>query len=114
MDAANVDLKAFTERFYRDVCAGHLQDVLDTLVYLKRETDVWFEITTLLIPELNDSDVELEAECLQIELQPLRVDAVLFGLLEHLGEVHGGQDRAREQRLDLVGARFFREEGKQR
>ena len=63
MDAANVDLKAFTERFYRDVCAGHLQDVLDTLVYLKRETDVWFEITTLLIPELNDSDAELEAEC---------------------------------------------------
>jgi len=63
MDAANVDLKAFTERFYRDVCAGHLQDVLDTLVYLKRETHVWFEITTLLIPELNDSDAELEAEC---------------------------------------------------
>jgi pyruvate formate lyase activating enzyme len=63
MDAANVDLKAFTEGFYRKVCAGHLQDVLDTLVYLKRETDVWFEITTLLIPGENDSPAEIEREC---------------------------------------------------
>ncbi len=61
MDAANVDLKAFTERFYRDVCASHLQPVLDTLVYLKRETSVWFEITTLLIPGENDAEDELEA-----------------------------------------------------
>ena len=61
MDAANVDLKAFTERFYHALCAGHLQPVLDTLVYLKYETDVWFEITTLLIPGENDSDEELEA-----------------------------------------------------
>ena len=59
MDAANVDLKAFTERFYHKVCAGHLQPVLDTLVYLKHETDVWVEITTLLIPGENDSDQEL-------------------------------------------------------
>jgi pyruvate formate lyase activating enzyme len=63
MDAANVDLKAFTESFYEKLCAGHLQDVLDTLVYLKHETDVWFEITTLLIPGENDSDGELEREC---------------------------------------------------
>ena len=63
MDAANVDLKAFTESFYTKVCAGHLQDVLDTLVYLKRETDVWFEITTLVIPGENDSDGEIEREC---------------------------------------------------
>ena len=63
MDAANVDLKAFTESFYSRVCAGHLHDVLDTLVYLKRETDVWFEITTLLIPGENDSDAEIEREC---------------------------------------------------
>jgi len=61
MDAANVDLKGFTEKFYHDLCAGHLQPVLDTLVYLKRETNVWFEITTLLIPGHNDSDEELEA-----------------------------------------------------
>lgn len=60
MDAANVDLKGFTEEFYRDICSASLQPVLDTLVYLKRETSVWFEITTLLIPGLNDSDAELE------------------------------------------------------
>ena len=60
MDAANVDLKGFTERFYKQVCAGSLQPVLDTLVYLKHHTDVWFEITTLLIPGENDSEQELE------------------------------------------------------
>jgi len=61
MDAANVDLKAFTERFYHDVCAGHLQPVLETLEYLKHETSVWFEITNLVIPSLNDSDQEFDA-----------------------------------------------------
>ena len=61
MDAANVDLKAFSERFYWKITGGHLQPVLDTLVYLKRETDVWFELTTLLIPGENDSDAELDA-----------------------------------------------------
>jgi pyruvate formate lyase activating enzyme len=61
MDAANVDLKAFSEEFYRKVCGGHLQPVLDTLVYLRHETKVWFEITTLLIPGLNDSDSEIDA-----------------------------------------------------
>ena len=61
MDAANVDLKAFSEDFYRRVCSGHLEPVLDTLVYLKRETGVWLEITTLLIPGENDSDAEIEA-----------------------------------------------------
>ena len=61
MDAANVDLKGFTERFYRDVCGGRLQPVLDTLIYLKRHTNVWLEITTLLIPGENDSERELEA-----------------------------------------------------
>jgi pyruvate formate lyase activating enzyme len=60
MDAANVDLKGFTEQFYNKICAGHLQPVLDTLVYLKKETDVWFELTTLLIPGENDSEGELE------------------------------------------------------
>ncbi len=60
MDAANVDLKGFTERFYKQICAGQLQPVLETLAYLKRETRVWFEITTLLIPGENDSDAELE------------------------------------------------------
>jgi len=59
MDAVNVDLKAFTESFYRHICHAELQPVLDTLVYLKRETEVWLEITTLLIPGENDSDAEL-------------------------------------------------------
>jgi pyruvate formate lyase activating enzyme len=61
MDAANVDLKGFTEAFYQQLCSGHLQPVLDTLTYLKHKTDVWFEITTLLIPGENDSEAELEA-----------------------------------------------------
>jgi pyruvate formate lyase activating enzyme len=63
MDAANVDLKAFTEDFYFKLTGSHLQPVLDTLIYLKRETDVWFEITTLLIPTKNDSDQEVTAMC---------------------------------------------------
>ena len=61
MDAANVDLKAFSETFYRDVCAGHLQPVLETLEYLKHQTRVWFEITNLMIPGLNDSEDETDA-----------------------------------------------------
>jgi pyruvate formate lyase activating enzyme len=61
MDAANVDLKAFTDDFYVKLTGAHLQPVLDTLVYLKRETNVWLEITTLLIPGQNDSDAELSA-----------------------------------------------------
>jgi pyruvate formate lyase activating enzyme len=63
MDAANVDLKAFTDDFYFKLTGAHLAPVLDTLAYLKHETKVWFEITTLLIPGQNDSDAELEAEC---------------------------------------------------
>jgi pyruvate formate lyase activating enzyme len=59
MDAANVDLKAFSERFYHHVTGGHLQPVLETLEYLVRETSVWTEVTTLLIPGENDTDAEL-------------------------------------------------------
>jgi len=61
MDAANVDLKGFTEEFYQSMCGGHLQPVLDTLLYLRKETSVWLEITTLLIPGKNDSPAEIEA-----------------------------------------------------
>jgi pyruvate formate lyase activating enzyme len=71
MDAANVDLKAFTEEFYAQTCAAHLQPVLETLEYLRHETDVWFEITNLLIPGKNDSDEE--------------VDAMTSWIVEHLG-----------------------------
>jgi len=60
LDAANVDLKAFTEEFYKRVCVAHLDPVLETLEYLRHETDVWFEITTLLIPGRNDGDEELD------------------------------------------------------
>lgn len=63
IDAANVDLKAFTEDFYYRLTGSQLQPVLDTLRYLKHETGVWFEITTLLIPGHNDSDEELTAMC---------------------------------------------------
>jgi pyruvate formate lyase activating enzyme len=61
MDAANIDLKGFTEDFYRKVCGAELGPVLDTLEYLHRETRVWLEVTTLLIPGLNDSEAELQA-----------------------------------------------------
>ncbi|MGF1727024.1 AmmeMemoRadiSam system radical SAM enzyme [Photobacterium nomapromontoriensis] len=71
MDAANIDLKAFTERFYHKICSGHLAPVLDTLLYLKHETDVWFEITTLLIPGEND--------------RPQEIDSLTRWVYDHLG-----------------------------
>jgi pyruvate formate lyase activating enzyme len=61
MDAANIDLKAFTDSFYRKLSSAGLEAVKDTLRYLVHETDVWTEITTLLIPGHNDSDAELDA-----------------------------------------------------
>jgi pyruvate formate lyase activating enzyme len=63
MDAANVDLKAFSERFYHRLTGAHLQPVLDNIEWLVRETEVWVELTTLLIPGENDSDSELHALC---------------------------------------------------
>ena len=63
IDAANVDLKAFSETFYHKLTFSHLNDVLDTLVWLKNETNIWFEITTLLIPDENDSDEEIQKMC---------------------------------------------------
>ena len=60
MDAANIDLKSFDEKFYHKLTGAHLQPVLETLQYLYHETDVWLETTTLLIPGKNDSDKELE------------------------------------------------------
>ncbi len=63
LDAANIDLKGFSEDFYRDLTGGSLQPVLDTLVWIRRETEIWLEVTTLLIPGLNDDDEMLAAEC---------------------------------------------------
>ncbi|MGZ4318643.1 MAG: AmmeMemoRadiSam system radical SAM enzyme [Gaiellaceae bacterium] len=59
--AANIDLKSFDDGFYRRICGGRLAPVLETIEYVARETDVWLELTTLLIPGLNDSDAELDA-----------------------------------------------------
>ena len=59
MDAANVDLKAFTDSFYHRLCGGHLGPVLDMLAYIRHETNCWLEITTLLIPGCNDSPTEI-------------------------------------------------------
>ncbi|MEE9312909.1 MAG: AmmeMemoRadiSam system radical SAM enzyme [Planctomycetota bacterium] len=63
IDAANVDLKGFTDDFYKRVCIAKLEPVLETLKYLKHETDVWLEITTLLIPTKNDSEDEIKRMC---------------------------------------------------
>ncbi|MBC8068483.1 MAG: AmmeMemoRadiSam system radical SAM enzyme [Deltaproteobacteria bacterium] len=63
IDAANVDLKAFSERFYRKLCFAELEPVLDTLQWLVRETEVWLEVTTLLIPGENDSETEIDRMC---------------------------------------------------
>ncbi len=61
MDAANVDLKAFTETFYKQLCTASLDPILETLKYLKHETNVWFELTNLVIPGHNDDEKEFEA-----------------------------------------------------
>jgi pyruvate formate lyase activating enzyme len=71
MDAANVDLKAFSEHFYEKICFAKLGAVLDTLAWIKSETKVWLEVTTLLIPEHNDSERE--------------VDQLVSWFVEHLG-----------------------------
>ena len=63
IDAANIDLKAFTEGFYGKITMTHLQPVLDTLRWLRHETGVWFEITNLIIPTLNDGDSEFKELC---------------------------------------------------
>ncbi|GMU86693.1 MAG: AmmeMemoRadiSam system radical SAM enzyme [Ignavibacteriales bacterium] len=72
ISAANVDLKAFSEHFYRKLTVSHLQDILDTLIWLRHETDIHTEITTLLIPDENDSDDEIKKMC--------------GWILEHLGD----------------------------
>ncbi len=60
IDAANIDLKAFSEMFYHKLTFSHLAPVLNTLIWLKNETNIWFEITTLLIPKENDSEEEIK------------------------------------------------------
>ena len=110
MDAANVDLKAFTDRFYRKICGARLEPVLDTLRYLRHETDVWFELTTLLIPGENDSPEELGRDdpLGRRRARPRRADALhrLPPRLQdarHAGDpagdpLPGPPDRARQRR----------------
>lgn len=63
MDAANIDLKAFSDEFYRKICLAHLAPILDTIKYVKKETNCWLELTTLLIEGENDSEDEIKQEC---------------------------------------------------
>jgi pyruvate formate lyase activating enzyme len=106
MDAANVDLKAFTERFYQKLCFGHLDPVLETLRYLKLESAVWFEVTTLLIPDENDSADEIARLC-DWYVQNLGPDVPLhfsafhadFKLLGHAHTPASTLARARSQAL---------------
>jgi pyruvate formate lyase activating enzyme len=109
MDAANVDLKAFTDDFYRKVAAGRLGPVLETLLYLRWETDVWFEITNLLIPGLNDGDAEL-TEMTQWVVENLGAEVPM-----HFTAFHPDYrmlDRPRTPRETLLRARrIAREQG---
>ncbi|MFW6060005.1 MAG: AmmeMemoRadiSam system radical SAM enzyme, partial [Phycisphaeraceae bacterium] len=112
MDAANIDLKAFTETFYRKLTQTQLQPVLDTLEYLKNETNVWFEITTLVIPEQNDSSAEIDQLCAWV-LEHLGPDVPLhftafhpdFKMMDTPATPHSTLNRCRQQALD-AGIRY--------
>lgn len=103
IDAANIDLKGFTEEFYQKYCFAELEPVKKTLKYLKRETDVWLEITTLLIPDLNDGDEEIHHMCDWIT-ENLGTDVPLhftafhpdFKMSDHLPTPHSTLLRARK------------------
>ena len=104
MDATNIDLKAFTEHFYEKLCFAHLGPVLDTLRYLKHETKVWLEITTLLIPDHNDSEQEVAQLCAWVlenlgPLTPLHFTAFHpdFKLLDQPGTPSATLARARRR-----------------
>jgi pyruvate formate lyase activating enzyme len=102
MDAVNVDLKAFSDRFYRKLCGGHLEPVLETLEYIANETGIWLEITTLVIPGENDSDEEIE-EMTQWVADRLGPDVPL-----HFSAFHPAwklTDRPRTSRATLRRAR---------
>ena len=125
MDAANVDLKAFTEPFYEKVTASHLQPVLETLQYLKHETGVWLELTTLMIPGLNDSERRdrRDDRVGRRKARPGRADA-LHGVPPRLQDAgdpadaagdarHGASHRAPQRSpLRLYGQRSRRGRGK--
>jgi len=100
LDGINVDLKAFTEDFYRDQCGGRLEPVKRNIAHMVRETDIWVEVTTLLIPGLNDSDEELRAMAAWLA----EVD---LDLVWHVTAFHPDyqmQDRPRTTQRDLARA----------
>ncbi len=107
IDAANIDLKSFSEDFYKRLCGGRLQVVLDTLLYLAHETEVWFEITTLLIPGENDSDREIDQLSSWVRDNlgtdvPLHFSAFYpaFKMMDHQPTPAATLTRAREIALD--------------
>ncbi len=102
MDAANVDLKAFSEAFYREHCGGALAPVLETLCHIRRHTACWLEITNLLIPGLNDSDAEVRALCQWIQTE-LGADTPLHFSAFH--PAHKMRDRDRTPLATLTRAR---------
>ena len=95
MDAANVDLKGFTEDFYRHITYSHLQPVLDTLHWLKNETDVWFEITNLVIPQANDSPDEFRRMCDWMLDTGRRRAGPLYGVPSRLPDARPAEHAAR-------------------
>jgi len=112
IDAANVDLKGFTERFYYKNTFSHLKDVLDTLAWLKNETNVWIELTTLLIPDENDSDEEIKNECDWIlknlgENVPLHFTAFHpdFKMLDKIPTLHSTLTRAKNI-AEVIGIKY--------
>jgi len=112
IDAANVDLKGFRERFYYKNTFSHLNDVLDTLLWLKNETNVWIELTTLLIPGENDSDEEIKNECDWIlknlgENVPLHFTAFHpdFKMLDKIPTPHSTLIRARNV-AEAIGIKY--------
>lgn len=107
MDAANVDLKAFSERFYKKLTLSELQPVLDNLIWLKKESNTWFELTNLMIPNENDSEAEISEMCDWI-LNNLGDDVPIhftafhpdYKLLDHSSTPSETLQRAREQALN--------------
>jgi pyruvate formate lyase activating enzyme len=121
LDAANVDLKAFTDEFYFKLTGAHLAPVLDTLRYIKHETNTWLEITTLLIPGKNDSDAELEAMTQLIANELAGCAAALQRLPSGLqNDRHSGdpgadpQPRARHCHEGRIALRLHRQRARHR
>jgi pyruvate formate lyase activating enzyme len=100
LDGINVDLKAFTEEFYREQCQARLEPVKRKIAHMARETDIWIEVTTLLIPGLNDSDEELRA----IAAWLAKVDPDMPWHVSAFHPDYHMQDRPRTAQRDLARA----------